>query len=457
VIANPPFSQNYKKSEVTFKERFSHFMPESGKKADYMFVQHMIASLKSDGKMGVVMPHGVLFRGSVEGEFRKHLIKERKILEAVIGLPAGLFYGTGIPAALLIINKAKKDDKVFFINADREYQESKNQNHLRAEDIEKINFVYHNMLEIDAYSRLVTLKEIEAEDFNLNIRRYVDNTPPPEPHDVKAHIHGGVPKVEWNSHLMDSYALSAESLFKHRDENYYIFVDEIAKKSQIREVLESSANFEKTDTMVREIVSSWYEDYQDLIDDESKDIAMLYKEGYALMEKAFEAQEYPVLDRFKIRGIFASWWVKNKFTLKSIKSSGYNYNLLSDAYLTGSLFFAEQLDVDQEALVQKLKELLKKLKSAKEESDKAVLRDKIADIKEELFESVDDVKALVEDMLKSDALSLADRYLSEKKQAIIADIEKLWDKYHVSLAQIEKERDEATKEIKDFLTELGYQ
>jgi preprotein translocase subunit SecA len=209
--------------------------------------------------------------------------------------------------------------------------------------------------------------------------------------------------------------------------------------------------------MVREIVSSWYEDYQDFIDDESKDIAMLYKEGYALMEKAFEAQEYSVLDRFKIRGIFASWWVKNKFTIKSIKSRGYHYNLLSDVYIVGSAFFAEQLDADEEALVQKLKELLKKLKSAKEESDKAVLRDKIADIKEELFESVDDVKTLVEDMLKSDALSFADRYLSEKKQAIIADIEKLWDKYHVSLAQIEKERDEATKEIKDFLTELGYQ
>lgn len=313
------------------------------------------------------------------------------------------------------------------------------------------------MLEIPAYSRLVTLKEIEAEDFNLNIRRYVDNTPPPEPHDVKAHIHGGVPKVEWNSKLMDSYALAPEIVFEEKDENYYAFIDAITEKSQIREVLEGSENFQKTDAMVQEIISNWYEVYQSLIDDESKDIAMLYKDGYALMEKAFEAQEYPVVDRFKIRGIFASWWVKNKFTLKSIKSSGYHYNLLSDAYLAGSQFFTEQLDDEQKALVQKLTELLKKLKSAKEESDKAVLRDKISDNKAELFERVDDVKALVADMLKSDALNFGERYLGEKKQAIIADIEKLWNKYHVSLSEIEKERDEATKAIKGFLTELGYQ
>ncbi len=457
VIANPPFSQNYKKSEITFKERFSHFMPESGKKGDYMFVQHMIASLKNNGKMGVVMPHGVLFRGSIEGEFRKYLIKERKILEAVIGLPAGLFYGTGIPAALLIINKAKKDDKILFINADREYQEGKNQNHLRAEDIEKINFVYHNALEIPAYSRLVTLKEIEAEDFNLNIRRYVDNTPPPELHDVKAHIHGGIPKTEWNSTLMSSYALSPDDIFKEKDENYYSFIDEINKKSQIREVLEASKNFKKTDAMVQEIVSQWYQEYQKLIDDDSKDIAMLYKEGYALMEKAFEAQDYKVLDRFKIRGIFASWWVKNKFAIKSIKSSGYHYTLLSDTYLGSDSFFKDAVTEEAAELYKKLIEQFRKVKAAKDGSDKEIVRDNILRIKASIFEQIEDIKPFVEYQLKNDALSFSERYLSEKKQAIIADIEKLWDKYQVSLNQIEKERDDATEAIKNFLTELGYQ
>lgn len=456
VIANPPFSQNYKKADMTFKERFSHFMPEGGKKGDYMFVQHMIASLKSSGKMGVVMPHGVLFRGSEEGKFREHLIKELGILEAVIGLPSGLFYGTGIPASLLIINKAKKDDKILFVNADREYNEGKNQNHLRAEDIEKINFVYQNALELPNYSKLISIKELEKEDFNLNIRRYVDNTPPSEPHDVKAHLRGGIPKVEWNSVLTASYQLTPNDIFQSKDENYYKFIETIQAKQNIREVLESSNGFNNTDAMVLHEISTWHDEYQSLVDVDSSNIATLYVEGYALIEKAFTQTTHEVIDRFKIRGIFASWWDANKFTIKSIKNSGYDYNLLSDSFLSSSDFVAL---LDKEALTLHVKymELLKKLKSAKEENDKVVIRDKMAELKEKIFANIADVKPLVVDQLKKDALQIAQRYLSEKKQAIIINIENLWDKYQVSLAEIEDERDTATKEIKEFLMELGYQ
>lgn len=455
VIANPPFSQNYKKSDMTFKERFSHFMPEGGKKGDYMFVQHMIASLKSNGKMGVVMPHGVLFRGSVEGEFRKHLIKELGILEAVIGLPSGLFYGTGIPASLLIINKAKKDDKILFINADAEYKEGKNQNNLRAEDIEKINFAYQNTLELANYSKLVSIEELEKEGFNLNIRRYVDNTPPAEPHDVKAHLKGGIPKCEWNAPLMANYMLTPSDIFQTKDENYYEFIQTIQEKQNIREVLEASEGFKNTDTMVLGIVSTCHDEYQTLVDIDSSNIATLYVEGYALIEKAFTSTSHEVIDRFKIRGIFASWWVENKFTIKSIKNSGYDYNLLSEKFLSSSAF-VDTLDEEAHIPHAKYMELLKKLKSAKEENDRVVIREKIAQIKEQIFENIADVKPFVVQQLKTDALEIANRYLNEKKQAIIKSTENLWDKYQVSLEQIEKERDESTAEIKEFLAELGY-
>ena len=166
-----------------------------------MFVQHMLAVLKADGKMATVMPHGVLFRGGEEREARKHFI-ERGWLEAVIGLPAGLFYGTGIPACVLVMNKkdAQTRKHVLFINADREYREGKAQNFLRPEDIAKIVHAYRTLTRRSrrspGYARRVPVSEIEAEDFNCNIRRYVDNAPPPEPHDVRAHLHGGVPKVE---------------------------------------------------------------------------------------------------------------------------------------------------------------------------------------------------------------------------------------------------------------------
>lgn len=454
VIANPPFSQNYTKANLKYKERFSHFMPEGGKKGDYMFVQHMIASLKHDGKMGVVMPHGVLFRGSVEGQFREELIAKRNILEAVIGLPSGLFYGTGIPASLLIVNKAKKDDKILFINADAEYKEGKNQNLLRAEDIEKINFIYHNKLELPKYSRLVSLQEIEKEDFNLNIRRYVDNTPPPTPHDVKAHLKGGVPKSEWDDELMQSYSITSDMLFEHKDESYFEFKSELKEKQSIRELLENSEAFRSTDESILVKVKKFYETYQSLIDEPNSNIATLYTSGYELIEQAFEGDNE--LDRFKVRGIFASWWVENKFTVKSIKNSGYDYNLLNDSFIATNESFLSSLNDEQKALHGKLLELFKKLKSAKEENDKVVLREKISELKEELFKDVPNIKELVVLQLELDTQTIANRYLSEKKQTIIKTIENLWDKYKVSLEEIESERDEATSEIKTFLTELGY-
>ena len=219
VIANPPFSQNYSLETMKFKERFRYFMPESGKKADLMFVQHMVASLKSDGKMAVVMPHGVLFRGGEEKACRQQFIKDG-ILEAVIGLPSNLFYGTGIPACVLVINKngAAKRRDVLFINADREFKEGKNQNSLRAEDIEKIAQVYRTRQNLDKYSRVVLFEELAKEEWNLNIRRYVDNSPPPEPHDVRAHLHGGIPVAEIDalSDYFTNYDGVKELLFQSR-------------------------------------------------------------------------------------------------------------------------------------------------------------------------------------------------------------------------------------------------
>jgi type I restriction enzyme M protein len=144
VLANPPFSQNYNRAALTNTYRFREYCPEGGKKADLMFVQHMIASLKPDGHMATIMPHGVLFRGGKEKLIREFLIQD-DLIEAIISLPPGLFYGTGIPACVLVVNKSKPDefkDKVLFINADREYAEGKNQNKLRPEDIEKIDYCF---------------------------------------------------------------------------------------------------------------------------------------------------------------------------------------------------------------------------------------------------------------------------------------------------------------------------
>ncbi|MFQ2082556.1 type I restriction-modification system subunit M [Aeromonas veronii] len=176
VTANPPFSLDKWGYEEAGNDKFGRFkrgLPPKTK-GDYAFILHMIETLKpKSGRMGVVVPHGVLFRGSSEGKIRQALIDEN-LLDAVIGLPEKLFYGTGIPAAILIFKKQKVDDNVLFIDASREFKAGKNQNLLSADNIAKIVATYRNGGNIDKYAYLASLKEIKENDYNLNIPRYVD-------------------------------------------------------------------------------------------------------------------------------------------------------------------------------------------------------------------------------------------------------------------------------------------
>ncbi|MCL6695013.1 type I restriction-modification system subunit M [Acinetobacter baumannii] len=176
VTANPPFSLDkwgYEQAENDKFDRFRRGLPPKTK-GDYAFISHMIETLKPvTGRMGVVVPHGVLFRGSSEGKIREKLINEN-LLDAVIGLPEKLFYGTGIPAAILIFKKQKSDDSVLFIDASREFKSGKNQNILNEDNIAKIIATYRARESVDKYAYLATLQEVKDNDYNLNIPRYVD-------------------------------------------------------------------------------------------------------------------------------------------------------------------------------------------------------------------------------------------------------------------------------------------
>jgi len=177
VVANPPFSANWSADQTFLSdERFSQYgklAPKS--KADFAFVQHMIYQLDENGTLAVVLPHGVLFRGAAEGVIRKYLIKDKNYLDAVIGLPANLFFGTGIPTCILVFKKCREqDDDIIFIDASKEFEKVKTQNMLNDEHIETIVNTYRNREEIEKYSRPVPLDEIKENDYNLNIPRYVD-------------------------------------------------------------------------------------------------------------------------------------------------------------------------------------------------------------------------------------------------------------------------------------------
>ena len=177
VVANPPYSANWSAdSKYLDDERFSAYgrlAPKS--KADFAFVQHMIHQLDDNGTMAVVLPHGVLFRGAAEGIIRKYLIEEKNYLDAVIGLPANVFFGTTIPTSILVFKKSREaGDNVIFIDASNEFEKGKNQNNLTDENVKKIVEIYKTRESIEKYSYVAKLDEIKENDFNLNIPRYVD-------------------------------------------------------------------------------------------------------------------------------------------------------------------------------------------------------------------------------------------------------------------------------------------
>lgn len=229
ILSNPPFSLDYALADLAHgAQRAAYGVTGERGKADLMFLQHMLWMAKREGRGGMVitvMPHGVLFRGGGEREIRESLLDEDvDAIEAVIGLAPNLFYGTGIPGCVLVLRPPGKKDparagKVLFINADREFHAERAQNVLLPEHTEKITSTFHSYAEVPGFSRVVSLEELRGNDFNLNIRRYVDNMPPPEPQDVRAHLVGGMPRaeIEAKKELLDAYGVVLTDLFAERD------------------------------------------------------------------------------------------------------------------------------------------------------------------------------------------------------------------------------------------------
>lgn len=418
VLANPPFSQNYIKKDIEYPGRFAVWMPEKGKKADLMFVQHMLAVLKADGKMATIMPHGVLFRGGEEREARKYFI-ERGWLEAVIGLPAGLFYGTGIPACVLVMNKqgAKDRKQVFFINADREYREGKAQNFLRPEDMSKIVHVYRERKSVEGYARLVPVSEIEAEDFNCNIRRYVDNAPPPEPHDVRAHLHGGVPVVEIDSlsRFWGNYVGLRERIFVLRpnDPVYADFSSAVTDRRVLGELVKSDPGVAKAHGRFVEKLEVWWKEQLPLIEalaptkGHKGNVYELRRTLLASAAKALAKQT--LLNEHQVRGALASYFEFFKPEFKSIAFSGWGAELIPDNEILQSQF--PEILADMEQKRNRLAELTALFAAADEEDyedteDTGVLPgEQVKVIKEELKEyraqakaTFDDLKTLASDL-----------------------------------------------------------
>lgn len=465
VIANPPFSQDYTTTNMKFKERFNFWMPNKDK-ADFMFVQHMLASLNNAGRMAVVMPHGVLYRGGEEKKFREWLVG-RGYLEAVIGLPPALFYGTGIGACVLVMNKAgaHKRDHVLFINADREYKEGKNQNKLRPEDLEKIAYTYRHKIETPAYSKLVAVNaetdadnNLENEDFNFNIRRFVDNAPPPDPQDVHAHLQGGIPEEEVKalSGYFNSYTGLETKLFAPFKTNYMKFSDHIAHKEDIKTLFDESDEISTAHTAYKQAIEAWWEAQIPIIEqlpEGNTNVFDLYRDFSATLTEKLNV--LTILDDFKSRGSFAAYWNSITNDIKSVIASGWNAELIPDDEILQSQFPGvlkelkdnearrdelqamfdevneleedvwneEEYDVWPGKELKKHKESLKELKAERREADKAYkLKQKRIKANEKALknqpELADEIVALTKEAagLKADVERFEERIVSEENR-----------------------------------------
>ncbi len=326
VIANPPFSQNYTKSNMEFPERFRWgWAPTTGKKGDLMFAQHMLAVCKPGGMVITVMPHGVLFRGGAEKEIRKKFL-EQDLIEAIIGLPPNLFYGAGIPACILVMrpnltgqspNPNKPENRrgqILFINADAEFHAGRAQNYLRPEHIEKIVSTYDRFEDVLSYARRVRLEEISspANDWNLNIRRYVDNSPPPEPHDVRAHLLGGVPvaEVEAQRPLFDALGFDPVHAFATRasDTAYFDFAPSLTDRAAIRSLVENDPGVQAHAQSMRDALETWWAAHAARLADLPQHRELNRVRAEFLDSFVAALSPLGVLDRFKLAGVIATWW-----------------------------------------------------------------------------------------------------------------------------------------------------
>jgi type I restriction enzyme M protein len=330
VLSNPPFSLNYTRDGMQHPERFQWgWAPEGGKKADLMFVQHMVSVLRGGrGIAATVMPHGVLFRGGAERDIRTRLLDD-DIIEAVIGLAPNLFYGTGIPACVLVLRAPgskppERAGKVLFINADAEFAAGRAQNYLLPEHAEKIVSAYRAFAGIPGYATVVTRADLAANDDNLNIRRYADNAPPPEPQDVRAHLHGGVPRAEIDAKLplFTAHGFSLERIFAPRDDAYLDFSSGVTK-TDLKALVTTDEGVRAREAELHAALDRWWEEHATLVADLPSTKSLMPVRRTLL--ESFIAGLLPVglLDPFQLAGVIVRWWNTNQYDLRTLVAHGF--------------------------------------------------------------------------------------------------------------------------------------
>jgi len=310
VVMNPPFSiKSWKNGLEQDYGRFEYGMPPE-KNGDYAFLLHALASLKSTGKAAVILPHGVLFRGNAEGNIRRELLK-RGFIKGVIGLPANLFYGTGIPACIVLLDKENAVSRtgVFMVDASKGFIKDGNKNRLRDQDIHKIVDTFNRQVEIVGYSRMVPMSEIAdpKNDYNLNIPRYIDSSEPEDLQDLSAHLHGGIPNrdIDALQHYWEALPALKDALFEPLREGYSKLKVDL---SEVQDYALHRSGLEFIRADVEKVVDDWFAAHRAAllaIDTNTKPNDLIRTLGDDLLER-FKAM--PLLDEYDVYQQLMSYW-----------------------------------------------------------------------------------------------------------------------------------------------------
>lgn len=312
VVANPPFSSKAWATgftpEADLYDRFRDGIPPA-KNGDFAFLLHLLASMKATGSGAIILPHGVLFRGNKEAELREKILR-RGYIKGIIGLPANLFYGTGIPASIIILDKAQATDQrpVFMIDASRGFIKDGNKNRLRERDIHKITDACTRTLEIRGYSRLVPFDEIARNDFNLNIPRYIDGSDPEDLQDIEAHLKGGVPDrdIDGLAEFWQVMPGIRATLFGPNPRPGYS--DPLVEPEEVRATIRNHPEFAAFQTRIHGILDGWAGANAPLMDgiqvgDKPKDL--IHKIAEDMLER-FDAA--PLIDKYEAYQRLMSYW-----------------------------------------------------------------------------------------------------------------------------------------------------
>ena len=405
VVANPPFSTKAWRSgfdpEHDLYERFADGIPPK-KNGDYAFLLHVIRSLNSTGKGAIIMPHGVLFRGNSEGEIRKNILKKGYI-KGIIGLPSNLFYGTGIPACIIVLDKegAAGRKSIFIIDASKGFIKDGNKNRLRHQDIRKIVDTFNGQIEVPGYSRMVPMAEISVNEYNLNIPRYIDSSEPEDLQDIEAHLKGGIPNRDIDA--MEKYwqvfpSLRLE-LFTPADREGYseLSVD----KAKIRDTINNNIEFNNFQRQVTDLFQTWVDKDQanligvkvgdspkDLIEKLSEDILEIFNEIH-------------LIDKYNIYQYLMDYWTSTmQDDVYMLVLDGWAANndlipanLIVERYFKSEQEIIVQIESDKNSLITQKEELeeehsgeegvLDELRSDKGNITKGSLQKRIQEIKDD--------------------------------------------------------------------------